>query len=134
MGVCRVDTEKGHRQYEVRYALNDREGVASLLRDVHRLRERRYHAGDYSASDILIDLQTAINEANLTKRQRESMYYVYELDLPQKEAGIRMGGIGNDAVSHCLKGAVQRIADVYNKWNYGEITIQYTEELSLDEI
>lgn len=40
MGLCRVDTEKGHRQYAVKYALNDREGVAALLKDIHRLRDR----------------------------------------------------------------------------------------------
>lgn len=112
--------------------MNDREGVASLLRDIHRLRERRFHAGDYAACDILADLQTAITNANLTNRQRESLYYVYELDLTQKDAGERMGGIGNDAVSHCLKGAVQRIADVYSGWDYGEITIEF-DEFSGDE-
>jgi predicted DNA-binding protein (UPF0251 family) len=62
---------------------------------------------------------------------------VYEEDLTQKDAGERMGGIGNDAVSHCLKGAVQRLADVFSAWNYGEITIEFDEprdEESEDEI
>jgi predicted DNA-binding protein (UPF0251 family) len=131
IGLCRVDLDEGHRKYEVKYALNDKEGVSALLRDIHRLRERRFHAGDYSASDILIDLQTAIDRAGLTKRQREAIYCVYEMDLTQKDAGERMG-IGQDVVSGHVSAACEKIATIYADWDYGEIIL--SEEESLDEI
>jgi predicted DNA-binding protein (UPF0251 family) len=130
MGLCRVDLDEGHRKYEIKYALNDKEGVSALLRDIHRLRERRFHAGDYIASDILIDLQTAIDRAGLTKRQRESIYYVYEMDLTHAEAATNVG-IARNTLTEALDRALERIAQIYADWDYGEITIPAEE--SLDE-
>lgn len=132
MGACAIDIEKGHRQYSIKYALNDREGVASLLRDMHRLRERRFHAGDYTASDILIDLREAIARAGLTKRQAEALYWVYERDLTQKDAGEKMG-ITQEAVAQLIGGSIERIASIFNKWDYGELTIEYTKGTSAEE-
>lgn len=122
-----MDIEKGHRQYEQRYALNDKEGVASLLKDIHRLRERRFHAGDYSASDLLLDIQSAIDNAKLSNRQRLALYYVYELDLTQKDAAVQMT-VTREAVTQLIGGAVERIAGVFSGWDYGEITVLYDTE------
>jgi DNA-directed RNA polymerase specialized sigma24 family protein len=101
--------------------------VASLLKDIHRLRERRFHAGDYAACDILADLQTAINRAGLTNRQRQALYWVYEEDLTQKDAAVQMG-VTREAVTQLIGGAVERIAGVFSGWDYGEITVVYDNE------
>lgn len=125
--------DEGHRKYTVKYALNDKEGVAALLRDMHRLRERRYMSGDFSACDIVLDLQLAVDNARLTKRQREALYYVYERDLTQRDAGERMS-IGQDVVSGHVALACEKIAAVYADWDYGEITLLAEESGEYAEV
>jgi predicted transcriptional regulator len=128
MGSVSIDIEKGSRQYSVKYALNTPKGVQRLLRDVHALRSRRFDAGDYDACDILIDLDEAIKLAKLTHRQRQVMALIVERDMTQEDAG-KVLGVGQDAVSYCLKGAIRRITEVYRKWEYGEVVIQLDEEI-----
>lgn len=121
MGACAVDITKGHREYSVRYTLNDRTGVDMLLADAHRLMSRRYHSGDYVASDILIDLATAIKAAKLTARQTEAFRLYYVDDLSMEDVGVRMG-IGKQRVSRLVITGLNRVAAVYARWNYGERT------------
>lgn len=103
-----------HRQYDARYALDNAEGVRRLLADYHALKQRRY-AGDNAASDILIDLQTAIERADLTDRQRQAMRLVYCEDLTQTDAGARMG-VRREAVKRHITVATTKIARVYESW------------------
>jgi DNA-directed RNA polymerase specialized sigma24 family protein len=128
MGTCAVDIEKGSREYTVKYALNTADGVKRLLTDMHRLREARFCRGDYAASDILLDLDTAIQRANLTVRQRQALYYVYEEDMRQVDAAKAMG-CAQKNVSEAADRALEAIATVYSDWGYGEITAIYTEEI-----
>lgn len=125
MGAVKVDTEKQARAYEVKYALNDAAGVKALLRDRHRIAERRYK-GDTAASDILIDLHSAINSAGLTERQTEAIAWVYGLDLTQKDAAALMG-ISQQAVALFADEAAQKIAAVFERWEYGDVAVQYEE-------
>lgn len=123
MGVCRVDTTKGHRELAVKYALNDREGVDALLSDVHRLGARRFERGDYAACDVLIDLASAIEAAGLTPRQREALRLYYVEDLTLEDVGARMGlESGRKRASRLVITGLNRIAAVYSRWNYGELT------------
>jgi hypothetical protein len=132
MGAVKVDIAKGSRNYTQKYALNDAKGVAMLLRDRHKIASRRFYAGDYAASDILIDLDNAIWKAFLTNRQAEAIAYVYGLDVTQETAAEAMG-VGQDSVSDFIRGACKRIARVYRKWasedgaDAYEITVTYTE-------
>lgn len=103
-----------HRQYDARYALDNAEGVRRLLSDYHALMQRRY-AGDNAASDILIDLQTAIERAGLTDRQRQALELVYGEDLTQTDAGERMG-VRQDVVNRHIAIATTKIARVYESW------------------
>ncbi|QDX93619.1 RNA polymerase subunit sigma [Brevibacillus laterosporus] len=119
MGACAVDIEKGHRNLSVRYALNDRDGVHAILRDIHHLRSSRFERGDYAACDVLIDLAEAIGRAGLTAREKEVLYYVYERDLDVKEAGQLMG-ISPQKAGLRVRNGLERIAKVYTAWNYGE--------------
>lgn len=125
MGHVKVDIAKSDRNYSVKYALNDAAGVKSLLRDRHRISSARFR-GDTSASDILIDLHSAMNSAGLTERQTEAIAWVYGVDLTQKEAAKLMG-IAQQNVSEALDRAAESIAAVYRRWEYGEIAVEYTE-------
>jgi hypothetical protein len=123
MGVCRVDTTKGHRELAVRYALNDRDGVDALLSDVHRLGARRFERGDYAASDVLIDLDRAIEAARLTPRQREALRLYYIEDMTLEDVGAAMGlASGRKRASRLVITGLNRIAAVFARWNYGELT------------
>ncbi|WP_240390611.1 sigma factor-like helix-turn-helix DNA-binding protein [Bacillus sp. Y1] len=83
------------------------------------MRQRRY-AGDTAASDILIDLATAIERAGLTDRQRQAIDLVYGQDLTQRDAGERMG-LDKDGVSHLVSRALDSVAEVYFYWSgHGE--------------
>lgn len=122
MGMCRVDTEKDERNLSVKYALNDKGGVRLILRDRYVIANRR-ERGDYAASDILIDLASAIESAGLTDRQAEALALVYGYwQLTQGEAAQTMG-IRQNTVSELLDIACERIASIFDKWNYGEITV-----------
>lgn len=123
MGAPLHDKEAAHRRYGEEYTLSTAEGVAMILRDLHVLRERRFNAGDYAACDILIDLDTAIEKARLTNRQKQAVYYVYEQGCSQVEAAELMG-VGKAAVGNLLNGtphydgALERIAGIYRGWRY----------------
>lgn len=109
-----------HFRYESAYpALNNPLGLRILLSDLHALRQRRFQ-GDTAASDILIDLDRAIEAAKLTDRQRSALRLVYEEDLTQEDAGRAMG-LEKDAVNHLLSRALDSIADIYFYWSgHGE--------------
>lgn len=128
MGKVKIDIEKDSREYSIKYALNDAAGVKMILRDRYRLASRRFHAADYAACDILIDLNSAIESAGLTTRQIETVAYVFgKWQLTQKEAASAMS-ISQQAVAQSLDEACTRIAAVYANWNYGELTVNYEEE------
>lgn len=126
MGVCRVDLGEKERMYNVTYSLNDANGVRTLLRDRHRIAERRFR-GDVAASDILIDLHSAINSAGLTERQTEAIAWVYGRDLTQAMAAEIMG-IAQKNVSEAIDRAAEAIAGVFARWEYGEVTVEFDEE------
>lgn len=126
MGAVKVDTQKQARDYEVKYALNDAAGVKALLRDRHRIAERRYK-GDTAACDILIDLHSAIYNAGLTERQTEAIAWVYGRDITQAKAAEIMG-IAQKNVSEAIDRAAEAIAGVFKRWEYGELVVEYTED------
>ena len=125
MGAVKVDTEKGGRAYEIKYALNDAAGVKALLRDRRRISSARFR-GDYAASDILIDLHSAMNSAGLTERQTEAIAWVYGADLTQAKAAEIMG-VARQVVTEFIDEATYKIADVYRRWEYGTVTVEYEE-------
>jgi predicted DNA-binding protein (UPF0251 family) len=122
MGACNVDLTQDTRKYTQKYALNDAAGVKALLRDRHRIAERRFK-GDTAASDILIDLHSAIESAGLTDRQAEAIALVYGLDTTLETAGNVMG-CTKQGVKAFVDGAADRISSVYTRWKYEEVTIE----------
>jgi len=126
MGAVKTDIHAKSRNYNVTYAVTSAKGVRALLRDRHRIAERRYK-GDTAASDIIIDLHSAIESAGLTDRQAEAIGLVYGMDITQTQAA-RIMGISQKNVSEYLDIAVERIAAVYKRWNYEEITVAFEKE------
>lgn len=126
MGAVKVDISQKERQYSVKYVLNDSAGVKALLRDRHKLASRRF-SGDMAASDIIIDLHSAMNTAGLTERQTEAIALVYGMDLTQKDAAAIMG-VTQQAVDQAIEGAADKIARIYHAWDYGEITAELDAE------
>lgn len=125
MGAIKTDIEKQARAYEVKYALNDAAGVKALLRDRHRISSARF-SGDYSACDILIDLNSAIYNAGLTERQTEAVAWVYGADITQAKAAEIMA-VTREAVTQFISEAATKIAAVYKRWEYDEITVVYED-------
>jgi DNA-directed RNA polymerase specialized sigma24 family protein len=88
--------------------------VRLLLSDYHALSNRRF-TGDYAACDVLIDLHTAIERAELTERQRQALELVYFEGLTQEEAGKRME-VTKKTVNRLIHVAETKIARVYEYW------------------
>lgn len=118
MGVSLFDREKGDRKYSsqfsARYALDNANGVRLLLANYNALKSRQY-LGDYDATIILIDLETAISKANLTDRQRQALRLVFEEERTQADVGRRMN-IAQKNVHKLVNVALLKIAEVYENW------------------
>lgn len=127
MGHVKVDIDASNRKYSVKYALNDAAGVKALLRDRHRISSARFR-GDTDASCILVDLHSAIYNAGLTERQTEAIALVYGFDLTQEQAATVMG-IARPTLIETLEAAASKIAAVYRKWEYEDVTVQYTQDI-----
>ncbi|NDI34583.1 sigma-70 family RNA polymerase sigma factor [Chengkuizengella sediminis] len=112
-----------NKQFRVSYSLDDIKGVRRLLKDRFIISNRRYK-GDTRASDILLDLNTAIEQADLTKRQTQTFILVYGYrQFPQQQASEILG-ISQKQVSSHLQGALTKITQVYKGWNYNEVEIK----------
>jgi DNA-binding CsgD family transcriptional regulator len=114
MGVSMHDKLSGDRRYSARYALDNPNGIRLLLANYNALKSRQY-LGDYDATIILIDLETAISRAGLTDRQRQALRLVFEEDLTQAEAGKRMD-ITRQNVAKYVDTSLKKIAEVYESW------------------
>ncbi|GAF23271.1 hypothetical protein JCM19047_3077 [Bacillus sp. JCM 19047] len=99
--------------------LSSAKQVQHLLRDIHSLQSRVLH-DDFAACDIFIDLQDAIEQADLTKRQRDALYYVYMCDYTQVETAEKMG-IAQQNVRELLKRSTERIADIFFYWTHHDL-------------
>lgn len=88
--------------------------IYEILKLKHQLKKdsRRNFAGAFGSSDILADFYNLVSKTKLTKRQKEAIYFVYDMQLTQKEASEMMG-ISQQAVQQHIKGAVIKIADTY---------------------
>lgn len=105
----RIDLSVKEKRLEESFPLDTTKGVYALFSQIHRVRESRFLRGDYDASIILIDFCQALEEANLTYRQREVIYYVFILELTQTEVG-RLLNISQQAVSDHVNTVIQKVA------------------------
>ncbi|MCY7780057.1 DUF134 domain-containing protein [Bacillus haynesii] len=114
IGTVKVDLHRKDREFEAAYALDNAEGVKTLLSDYPKFVSRK-RLGEYEAAEVLLDLHNAIELADLTDRQREVIRLVYFEDLTQVEAGKRMG-ISARAVRYFIEDATNKLVDIYYYW------------------
>lgn len=115
MGSVKIDTHSKERVLETKYhALNSAEGVRLLLGDYYALKLRRYN-GDTAASDILIDLHTAIERAGLTDRQRQALRMVFIEDMSQVDVAHELR-VSKQTVNRLVSVALAKVARVYENW------------------
>lgn len=95
-----------------KYPLTKVFGITNLLKDIHTLREQRFQGTDTTfLSCILIDFENLQEKARLTERQKEAMFYHFELDLTQAEVAEAMS-ISQQAVSKHIDNAIAKIVIV----------------------
>lgn len=87
--------------------------VIQMLDDLHSLYERRYF-GEYNVVTDLIDLNRAIQLAELTPKQAEVLRYVTE-GYEQKEIASIMGISVPTAHEH-YHVTIRKIAVIYETW------------------
>lgn len=109
MGSVKIDLSTKEKRWNDNYPLDKPYGVYALFSNIHYIREMRFLKGDFDACILLIDLDIAIAEADLTKRQREVLYWVFEKDLTQQEVAAKLG-ISQQAVSDHINSAIRKIA------------------------
>ncbi|MFN2748086.1 sigma factor-like helix-turn-helix DNA-binding protein [Bacillus sp. z60-18] len=114
IGKVKIDLHRKDREFEAAYALDNAEGVKTLLSDYPKFVSRK-RLGEYEAAEVLLDLHKAIELADLTDRQREAIRLVYIEDLTQVEAGKRMG-ISQITLREYVEAATEKIADIYYYW------------------
>lgn len=94
--------------------------VRRLLAQYHDLKARQ-DVGDFSATDILIDLHYAIKRAGMTQKQREAFDAVFIRGWAQKDVAKALG-VSDKAISLRLAYAVVKLASVLEAWDYLDIT------------
>lgn len=115
MGVSLYDKEGSQRRIDAMYVLTTAEGVQALLVNYKQFSLMPYERGDYGAVDTLIVLEQAMEEANLTHKQRQALQLVYIEGYTQKEVA-KLQGVSQQSVAKHLATATQKIADVYKYW------------------
>ncbi|KEK22487.1 MULTISPECIES: sigma factor-like helix-turn-helix DNA-binding protein [Bacillus cereus group] len=129
MGVSKYDNEAAHRRIEHNYALDNPKSIDLLLRHLPYMQERRFN-GDYAASDVLMDMETAVANADLTDRQRQVLRLVYFEDMKQRDVAISLG-ITAPTVNLYKRLLAQKIAAVFERWAWSDegykLTVVSTE-------
>ncbi|EPC8408887.1 sigma factor-like helix-turn-helix DNA-binding protein [Bacillus thuringiensis] len=111
------------------YALDNPNSINLLLRHLPYMRERRYNV-DYDANIVLLDLETAISNADLTDRQRQVLRLVYFEDMKQRDVAISLG-VTVSTVNLYNRLLAQKIAAVFERWAWEDegykLTVVSTE-------
>ncbi|KAB7657653.1 sigma-70 family RNA polymerase sigma factor [Bacillus sp. B2-WWTP-C-10-Post-4] len=118
MGSVKRDLTINERMLEHTYALDNPRSVDLLLRHLPYMEERRYN-GDYDASIVLLDLETAISQADLTDRQRQVLRLVYFEDMKQRDVAISLG-ITAPTVNLYKRLLAQKVAAVFERWAWSD--------------
>lgn len=88
--------------------------VRALLEGYTELSEKRYQ-GRWHLSDVLSDLDKAIESAGLTSKQREALELVYFEHKEHEEAAVVMG-TARVTVTYHIHFAIKKIANIYESW------------------
>lgn len=119
MGTSNHVKDIEHRRYEQTYQFYNEKGINRLLKDFHNLKIRAYDRGDMAAIDIRLDLEKAIELAQLTDRQKEVLDLIFNRDMKIEDVAALLG-VDSSTVSRTKKAGLTRIARVYRDWKYIE--------------
>lgn len=114
MGVSMYDAQSKERRFDSMYTLDTREGVSAFLEDVYLI-EKEAENGDYTAIDILADLQTAMHLAELTDREIALIDLYYTQGYLIEELG-KMLGVHFSTIYRHIVLACEKIAEIYVYW------------------
>ena len=120
MGAVRRDINLKERQLQTRYKLSDWKAVKRLLSHYGDLYANRYWVGT-AYSDLLMDINKAIELANLTEKQKLALTYgSYSSGYSFKDAS-ELTGMSVPALELYERNALKKIAAVFEYWgNIGE--------------
>ncbi|RWQ72538.1 sigma factor-like helix-turn-helix DNA-binding protein [Bacillus cereus] len=130
MGSVKRDLMINERMLEHTYALDNPKSVDLLLRHLPYMKERRYN-GDYDASIVLLDLETAISNADLADRQRQVLRLVYFEDMKQEDIATVIG-VSRPMVSLYKRLIVRKVAAVFERWAWEDEGYKLTVVKSVD--
>lgn len=94
----------------------EREYAKAILQNYSTLQERRF-LGDIVAIEELVDLERAIELADLTERQKEAIHYRYILDYTQEKCAEILGISRITFLEH-ERMALEAINEVYVMWAF----------------
>jgi DNA-directed RNA polymerase specialized sigma subunit len=102
---------------EIKYSLETPKGIERLLKQVPYIQSRAYDSSDYTAVDILTDLETAVKKAKLTEEENKVVQELYfsnqTMTVTAKEMGLVVSQIHNRK-----QNALEKISKVYKGWGY----------------
>jgi DNA-directed RNA polymerase specialized sigma24 family protein len=109
MGSVRIDIHRKERAYEEQFPMHTPEGVEVFLENYQYVLTRRLK-GDLDASLMLLDFEKTRNQAPLTKREQEVIYWRFEREFTERETAKALG-ITIGAVKKFAHRAILKIAD-----------------------
>jgi DNA-binding CsgD family transcriptional regulator len=109
MGSVKVDLHRKERQYDEQFPMHTPKGVEVFLENLQYIYSRRLK-GDLDASLLLLDFESTKNQAPLTRREREVLYWRYEREFTEKETA-KMLQISMKAVEEYSRRLIRKIAD-----------------------
>ena len=120
MGAVRRDINLKERQLRTRYKLCEPQAVKRLLSHYDDLYAHRYWEGE-AYSDLLMDLDKAIELADLTEKQKLALKYGNSSNGYTWEKASELTGIDPETFRSHERVAIRKIAAVFEYWgNVGE--------------
>lgn len=85
--------------------------IVSLIQNKDKIGESRFYKADLSACDILIDLDTILEKANLTAKQQYILENCWIKGYTQDEVAKKLGITQQMCVKHCnaIKKKIERV-------------------------
>lgn len=74
--------------------------------------ELKYFAGDYDVTIWLVDFYEALRESNLSKREMETVYFLYFEGYKQSEL-VDLWGVKKSTVNTLLSRAITKLANYF---------------------
>ncbi|SHE67045.1 Sigma-70, region 4 [Seinonella peptonophila] len=115
MGKSGFVPGQDERNFNYKYRIRGRKGVHKVLMNIHRIHEQRYQRTELN--DFLIDLQRAIQIAELTSLENNVLIYKYD-QVSNIHEIARIMNISTRQVKRLIKSACRKIADIFKQWDY----------------